>query len=139
MKLRTKKEVIANNPELRRLINAVYNRIDKEDIETVVNHGANAGVGCFIYYADTCKFARYYRKDIIKLLEYCNAIIGEYDNLVSLVQSFNCYDKDMFKPLLQYIGGGRVVDSEDGNATGLLNLMAWFALKEICRMFESRD
>lgn len=39
-------------------------------------------------------------------------------------------DNDDRKDLYKYIGGGR---PEQGTIT---NVMAWFALEEVCRMFE---
>ena len=44
----SKKQVIANNPQYKTLINAVYSRIGKDSIEDVVNHGINGGFNGFI-------------------------------------------------------------------------------------------
>lgn len=135
--MKTKKEVLAENKEYRILINAVISRIGMTSVMDVVNHGADSGFSGFIYYYDTHKFAMRYRKHIVKLLEYSADMLGE--EITEMVSNFGVFydrkskkstmDNDERKDLYKYLGGGR---PEQGTIT---NVMAWFALEEVCRMF----
>lgn len=131
--MKTIKKVVSENPDYRRLINAVVSRIGKDSINDVNNHGIDGGYSGFIYYSETHSFAMRYRKDIIKmLLEYAESL-GE--DVVTMVSNFGVFrsnpmDEEDKMDLYKYIGGGRC---EQGTIT---NLMAWFAAEEVCRMFD---
>jgi hypothetical protein len=129
--MKTIKQTITDNKQFARLINAVVKRIGKESIEDVINHGADCGFNGFIYYSDTHKFAMYYRKDILELCEYMVDAVG-YKNVHDMVMSFRCVinDNENYTDLCKYIGGGRLEQCT------ITNAMAWFALEEVCRMFE---
>ena len=131
--MKTIKSVVSERPEYKRLINAVVSRIGKERIMDVVNYGADAGFSGFIYYSETHAFAMRYRKDIVRLLEEEAEMMGE--EVVEMVSNFGVFrrsemDADDRKDLYKYLGGGR---PEQGAIT---NVMAWFALEEVCRMFD---
>jgi hypothetical protein len=64
----TKKQVLSNHPGYRSLINAVLSSIEIEECEDIVNHGIDCGYSGFIYYADTAKFFKRHKKQIMKLL-----------------------------------------------------------------------
>jgi hypothetical protein len=131
--MKTIKKVVSENPDYRRLINAVVSRIGKDSINDVNNHGIDGGYSGFIYYSETHSFAMRYRKDIIKmLLEYAESL-GE--DVVTMVSNFGVFrsnpmDEEDKMDLYKYIGGGKC---EQGTIT---NLMAWFAAEEVCRMFD---
>ena len=131
--MKSKAQVLRENPGYKRLINAVIGNIGLESVEDVNSHGIDGGYGGFIYYADTHKFAMYYRKEIIDLLEETADSLGE--DLVSMVGSFGVFrrsgmDSDDRRDLYIYLGGGR---PEQGTIT---NIMVWFAAEEVCRWFE---
>ena len=132
--MKTKKQVIAERPEYRALINAVINNIGLESVEDVNRHGIDGGFGGFIYYADNHAFALRYRRYIVPMLEGLAADLGE--DVVAMVGSFGVFgknnpmDAEDRRDLYRYLGGGKV---EQGTIT---NLMAWFAAEEVCRMFE---
>ena len=131
--MKTIKQVIKENADYKSLINAVINEIGKDSINDVINYGASAGFSGFIYYSDTQKFAMKYRKQIVLMLENLAEDLGE--DVVSMVSNFGVFrnskmDADDKKDLYKYLGGGR---PEQGTIT---NLMAWFALEEVCRMFD---
>lgn len=126
-------QVKEENKRFQKLINAVVSRIGKESIEDVNRLGIDAGFNGFIYYADTHKFAMFYRKQIIALLTETSDSLSE--NVYSLVNSFGVFgesgmDDDEQKDFYKYMGGGR---PEQGAIT---NVMAWFAAEEVCRMFD---
>jgi hypothetical protein len=131
--MKTKKQVIEDNQDFKALINAVISRIGKEAIEDVNRSGADAGWSGFIYYTETHKFAIQYRKQIVTLLKYQAESMGE--EVMTMVKSFGVFRNPGFDSqdetdFYNYMGGGKV---EQGTLT---NVMAWFALEEVCRMFE---
>lgn len=58
------KQVLAENPELKTLINAVINHIGISSVNDVLNLGPAAGFSGFVYAHDTSKFYRHFRKTI---------------------------------------------------------------------------
>jgi hypothetical protein len=131
--MKTIKQVKAERPEYKTLISAVINRIGSESIEDVANHGAVAGFSGFIYYNDTHLFAMRHRKTIVKMLEQQADEFGE--EVVEMVSHFGVFrkspmDNDDRKELYRYLSGAKCEQST------ITNLMAWYALEEVCRMFE---
>ena len=132
--MKTKAQVLRDNPQHAKLIRAVLKRIGEKDIPDINRNGIQGGYDNFIHYADTHKFAMYYRKAIITMLEECANELGE--DVVIMVSNFGVFrrngmDKDDRRDLYRYLGGAKV---EQGSLT---NLMAWFAAEEVCRMFEN--
>lgn len=132
--MNSKQQVLSSYPQYKTLINAVYNRIGKENIMYVVNHGIDAGFSGFIYYSETHAFAMRYRSIIVKMLEETAQDLGE--DVVSMVANFGVFrrsamDAEDKKDLYKYLGGGR---PQQGAIT---NVMAWFAAEEVCRMFDN--
>ena len=132
--MKTKAQVLRDNPQHAKLIRAVLKRIDKENIPDINRNGIENGYGNFIRYADTHKFAMYYRHAIIVMLEECADDLGE--EVVSMVSKFGVFrrngmDDDDRRDLYLYLGGGKPKYHQ------IPNLMAWFAAEEVCRMFEN--
>ena len=132
--MKTKAQVLRDNPQHAKLIRAVLKRIDKARIPDINRNGIEGGYGNFTYYADTHKFAMYYRKAIITMLEEDADMLGE--DVVLMVSNFGVFrrngmDKDDRRDLYLYLGGAKV---EQGTLT---NLMAWYAAESVCRMFEN--
>lgn len=125
--------VCKDYPEYAPLIKAVIREIGIEAVEDVNNSGADAGFGGFTYTNDTHKFAMKYQKYIIALLENTADQLG--DEVVSMVKNFGMYggsmDKEELRELYAYLSMSKKL--EQG---GITNTMAWFALEEVCRMFE---
>ena len=131
--MKTIKQVIKENKDYKSLINAVINEIGEESVNDVINYGASAGFSGFIYYSDTHRFAMKYRKQIVLMLESMAEDLGE--DVVNMVSNFGVFrtskmDADDKKDLYKYLGGGRPEQCT------ITNLMAWFALEEVCRMFD---
>jgi hypothetical protein len=132
--MKTKKEVLKDNADRKTLINAVINNIGIDSVNDVINHGADSGFSGFIYYYDTHKFAMHHRKAICEWLEQSADDLGE--DVISMVGNFGVFrnspmDADDKKDLYKYLGGGK---PEQGTIT---NVMAWFALEEVCRLFDN--
>jgi len=131
--MKTKKQVLTENADYKSLINAVISNIGMESVNDVINHGAEAGFAGFTYYVDTHKFAMKHRKQILQLLNEMADSLGE--DVVQMVSTFGVFrrspmDNEDKKELYRYLGEAR---SEQSTIT---NLMAWFALEEVCRMFD---
>ena len=110
--MKTIKQVITDNPQHKKLINAVLRQLgSKENIEDIYRNGINGGYSGFIYYTETHKFAIKNRKAIIELLE--ELAFHLYDNdVVEMVKSFNTFrrngmNKDELKDLYRYLGGAK--------------------------------
>ena len=131
--MKTIKKVVSENPDYRRLINAVVSRIGKDSINDVIKHGIDGGFNGFIYYSETHAFAMRHRKQIIALLTEQAEQLGE--EVVSMVAGFGVFrhnkmDNDDRMDLYKYLGGGKCEQCT------ITNLMAWYAAEEVCRMFD---
>ena len=132
--MKSKKQVLADNASYKTLINAVLRNLGGTDnVQDVMNNGAQAGFAGFTYYVDTHAFAMRYRKLIVRLLEEMADSLGE--DVVSMVAGFGVFrnspmDSDDKKQLYRYLGGGKCEQS------AITNVMAWFALEEVCHMFD---
>ena len=136
--MKTKAQVLRDNSQHAKLIRAVLKRIDKENIPDINRNGISGWYENFIYYVDPHKFAMYYRKAIITMLEECADMLGE--DVVPMVSKFGVFydrrtktssmDDDDRRDLYLYLGGGKPKYRQ------ITNLMAWFAAEEVCRMFE---
>lgn len=131
--MKTIYKVVREYPEHTKLIKAVIQKIGTESIQDVIQHGADSGFTGFIYYSDTRKFALEYRSEIIALLYDLADRLGE--DIVNMIKNFGFFRKNPMtrneeKDLFLYLGNGEPDDDK------ILNLMAWFALEEVCYMFD---
>lgn len=132
--MKTKVSVLKDNPEKKRLINAVLDRVGIDSVKDIVNNGIDGGFSGFIYYEETHKFAMYYRKDIVAWLQESADQMGE--DVVKMVSGFGVFrnspmDQEDRQDLYNYLGGGRNKQST------ITNVMAWFAAEEVCRLFDN--
>ena len=67
--MKTKAQVLRDNPQHAKLIRAVLKRITKEEIPKINKYGMGYGYRDSVYNADPHKFAMRYRKSIIPMLE----------------------------------------------------------------------
>jgi hypothetical protein len=138
--MKTKKEVLNLIPEYKNLVNAVLRNLGgTEYIEDVINNGASAGFPGFTYYSDTVKFFKAHKKDILKLAEDLASQIGN-DSIISMIQNFNCLTSGNYKERkLDYTQDeiAKAIYTGKGERAEIIqNALAWFALEEVCRMFE---
>ena len=135
--MKSKTQVIREHSEYRLLINAVLDRIgykeNKGIVQDVNNTGAKVGYSGFIYYSETHSFTIRYRKYIIMLLENTAEQMGQ--SIEEMVAGFGVFRRSKMdlqdrRDLYKLLGGGK---PSQGTIT---NMMAWFALEEVCRMFE---
>lgn len=132
--MKSKTQVIRENSKYRLLINAVLDRIgykeNKGIIQDVNNSGAYARYSGFTYYSETHAFTIRYRKYIIMLLE----DTADGQSIEEMIAGFGVFRKSNMdlqdrRDLYKLLGGGK---PSQGTIT---NVMAWFALEEVCRMF----
>lgn len=131
--MKSKRQVLADNPTYKTLINAVISRIGLDSVQDVNSGGIDGGFGGFVYNSDTHAFSMRYRKMIVRLLEETAEQLNQ--EVVEMVAGFGAFrrapmDKEDRKELYQYLGGGKPKQCP------ITNLMAWFAAEEVCRMFE---
>jgi hypothetical protein len=132
--MKTKAEVIRENPDLKTIINAVINKIDLNSVEDINNHGIDGGFSGFIYYSETHSFAMRHRQTIISMLENDAADFGQ--DIVEMVSGFAVFrnsqmDIEDKKNLYRYLGMGRCDQST------ITNLMAWYAAESVCHLFDN--
>lgn len=135
--MKTLSQVKRENQEYSRLIDAVIKRIGLDSVEDVINHGIGGGFSGFIYYADTVKFYKTHKKDILNLARNMAYDLGE--GVISMVGGFNClkyydYNKGWVDLEGQEVIGKTLYGS--GVDDVVANAMAWFAAEEVCRMFD---
>ena len=132
--MKSKTQVIKEHSKYRLLINAVLDRIGYKEYKGIVqdvnNSGAYAGYSGFIYYSETHAFTIRYRKYILMLLE----DTADGQSIEEMVAGFGVFRKSKMdlqdrRDLYKLLGGGK---PSQGTIT---NVMAWFALEEVCRMF----
>ena len=136
--MKSKKQVIEERPDYKKLINAVLNSIDEDDIENINNHGIDGGYGKFVYYSDTVTFYKKHKADIKKLAQEMAQEMGE--NVIEMIGGFNCLKYFDYKNHKWTDLEGQDVIGETfyGNKYDdvVANALAWFAGEEVCRWFE---
>jgi len=134
------KEACKQNASQAELIRAVVQQLGgmnsdtQSMMEDILRHGIDGGFHGFIYYSDTCPFTRKNQQHIAVLLEEQAEQLGE--DVVSMVANFGVFrnspmdDADR-KDLHLFLAG------QAGRCKGhtILNVLAWFAAEEVCRMF----
>lgn len=125
------KQIEAKDTRFPNLTEAVLEHVDREQLEDVARHGADAGWPGFTYYSGTVAFYRAHKADI---LAYAKDMAGELgEDMINMIRGFRC------------LGNGKVPDytvdeiaeaiygGETENSDVILNAMAWFALEEVAR------
>jgi hypothetical protein len=67
--MKTLKKVLEERPEYTKLIKAVINQIDMDQIKDINKHGIDGGYGNFIYTSDTVKFFKKHKEMIMEMAE----------------------------------------------------------------------
>lgn len=95
----------------------------------ITEHGADAGFGQFVYYADTCAFYAKHRALILALVAEMADSLGE--DQLTMVRNFNCLGKDY---TLEEVGE-TLYSPKNKHQTQVANALAWFTLEEVARSF----
>jgi hypothetical protein len=97
-------------------------------------HGAAAGFSGFIYYDETCKFARDNIKDIFDYAYEQAEQLGE--GVYKMISNFNCLndmnvkETEVASTIHLALKG---VEDDQGMETQILNALSWYALEEVAR------
>jgi hypothetical protein len=124
-------QVKKDNPHMLKLINAVVKQLGStEDLGHIRN--AADGYNGFIYYTDTHAFTIKNRAAIVELLNETADMMG--DDVVNMVKHFGVFkgemDREELQDLYKILGGGKPTQGP------ITNVLAWFALEEVNRLFE---
>tara|TARA_X000001382_G_scaffold106171_1_gene81536 strand:+ start:1597 stop:2016 length:420 start_codon:yes stop_codon:yes gene_type:complete len=115
---------------------------DKElhdTLKDVRNNGADGGFSGFIYYSDTCKFARDNMNEILESIKDDASGMGE-DPLI-MIQHFNCFQNTIstFEIASIIYDKPDLATLNDATDTQVLNALAWYALEETARQYELEE
>lgn len=104
-----------------------------EMAEDIVNNGADAGFSGWIYYSDTVTFFKVNRKEILAYAKEMAEDMGE--SMFEMIKGFVVFRGD---PVSDDELGEALYDrnSED---TRVRNVMSWFVLEELARIFVEED
>lgn len=110
------------------LTRAVIRHIgERETLEDVARHSADAGWAGFTYYNDTVEFARKHKAEI---LERASEDAKEYgmEGVISFLAGFGC-----LKGYTQEQIADGLYNPKSEDRTTIYNALAWYALEEIAR------
>lgn len=121
----------ANETRFPKLTRSILRHLDRQQLEDVARHGADAGWSGFIYTRETVQFYKSHKGDILELAKQMADDLGE--SMIEMVRGFRClgnsgkpdYSSDEIAEAL-YSGRGECADT-------IRNAMAWFALEEVAR------
>lgn len=115
-----------------KLINAVLRQLgDKEYLQDIINHGADAGFPGFTYYSDTADFYKKYKKEINQLAKDIADELGE--DIFTMVSNFRAI-KGYFSTIeIAKTMYGHRTKQEENDLIQIDNILAWFALEEVAR------
>ena len=131
--MRTIKQAAEYSGIPERLIRAVIRQTGNDNLEDIMNHGADAGYAGLTYYSDTCQFYKRNKSDIIEVARNLADDLGE--NLFDMIAGFNCLKTDNAddrRKLMDEIGRtvyGRINQDD----TQVANALTWFAAEEVAR------
>lgn len=108
----------------------------KQTFTNITNspHGASGGFNGFIYYSETCKFARENIKDIFDYAVEQAEQLGE--GVYKMISNFNCLndmnvkETEVASTINLALKG---VEDDQGIETQILNALSWYALEEVAK------
>jgi len=106
----------------------------KQTLSDISTNGASGGFNGFIYYDETCKFAKENIKDIFDYAQEQAEQLGE--GVYKMISSFNCLngmdvkETEVASTIHLALKG---VEDEQDNETQILNALAWYTLEEVAR------
>ena len=123
------------------LIDAVIAQLNCDDDELtatmsdITNHGADAGFSGFIYYRETCQFARDNMAAIYRQIKDDAADFGV--DPLEMVAGFGCLNGEFPAYEIASVIHDDIDDAtrNDGADTSILNALAWYALESAAHSF----
>ena len=123
------------------LIDAVIAQLNCDDDELtatmsdITNHGADAGFSGFIYYRETCQFARDNMAAIYRQIKDDAADFGV--DPLEMVAGFGCLNGEFPAYEIASVIHDDIDDAtrNDGADTSILTALAWYALESAAHSF----
>ncbi len=126
-----KTQIKVQDTRFPRMTRAILRQLDREDLESVAAHGADAGWCGFSYYTETVAFFKAHKSDILKLAEEIASDMGE--DMIAMIRGFRCLGYSG-KPDYTTSEIAEAIYSGRGESADIIrNALAWFALEEVAR------
>jgi len=126
-----KTETKAEQTRFPRLTRSILRHLDREQLEDVARHGADAGWSGFTYYSDTVAFYKAHKAEILALAQQMAEEFGQ--DMIEMIRGFRCIS-NQGKPDYSTSEIAEALYSGRGESADLIrNAMAWFALEEVAR------
>ena len=125
-----------------RLIDSVIAQLDLDDGELestmsdIRNHGADGGFSGFIYYNETCNFAR---ENMAEIYRHAKNQAAEFGiDPLEMIAGFNCLRGEFPAFEIASVIHDDIDDAtrNDGADVAILNALAWYALEEAAQHWE---
>ena len=125
-----------------RLIDSVIAQLDLDDGELestmsdIRNHGADGGFSGFIYYNETCNFAR---ENMAEIYRHAKNQAAEFGiDPLEMIAGFNCLRGEFPAFEIASVIHDDIDDAtrNDGADTAILNVLSWYALEEAAQYWE---
>ena len=125
-----------------RLIDSVIAQLDLDDGELestmsdIRNHGADGGFSGFIYYNETCNFAR---ENMAEIYRHAKNQAAEFGiDPLEMIAGFNCLRGAFPAFEIASVIHDDIDDAtrNDGADVAILNALAWYALEEAAQYWE---
>ena len=125
-----------------RLIDSVIAQLDLDDGELestmsdIRNHGADGGFSGFIYYNETCNFAR---ENMASIYSHAKNQAAEFGiDPLEMIAGFNCLRGEFPAFEIASVIPDDIDDAtrNDGADVAILNALAWYALEEAAQYWE---
>ena len=98
----------------------------KESAPDITRHGIDGGFGDFVYYSDTCSFAKRNRKAILEMATQQADDFGT--GLVEMIKGFRCMKDATESEIVEGLAGNT-------DQTQVPNGLAWYAGEEVSRAY----
>lgn len=131
--MKTTEQVRVEQTRFPRLTRAILRRLDRDQLEDVARHGADAGWPGFSYYHDTAAFYKAHKADILAMAQQEAEEFGQ--DMLTMIGNFRCLatGPDRKTDYTPTEIGEALYSGRGEWANVIRNAMAWFALEEVAR------
>lgn len=124
-------KVKAEQTRFPKLTRAILRRLDRDQLEDVARHGADAGWSGFAYYTETNAFYKAHKAEILEMAKQDSEEFGQ--GMLEMIQGFRCLG-NAGKSDYSVDEIGEAIYSGRGECAEIIrNAMAWYALETIAR------
>lgn len=113
------------------LTRAILKNLDREQLEDVARHGADAGWSGFTYYNETVAFFKAHKADILEMAKQDANDFGQ--EMLEMIRGFRCLGNNS-KPDYSTDEIAEAIYAGRGECSDLIrNALAWYALETVAR------